>query len=86
MTGHTAPIQSLSFSAESSLLLSGSQDCTVRCWDVKSAGGPRSSNMNMRNDNNDSRRNQPTVDLTGGAGGTLPMGPGELSWEEMGQT
>lgn len=37
MTGHTSSIHSLSFSAESSLLVSGSSDCTVRVWDVKSA-------------------------------------------------
>lgn len=39
MTGHTASIYSLAFSAESSLLVSGGADWTVRCWDVKSAGG-----------------------------------------------
>jgi len=39
MTGHTASIYSLAFSAESSLLVSGSADWTVRCWDVKAAGG-----------------------------------------------
>jgi transcription initiation factor TFIID subunit 5 len=39
MTGHTAAIYSLSFSAESSLLVSGGADWSVRCWDVKSSGG-----------------------------------------------
>jgi WD40 repeat protein len=39
MTGHTASIYSLAFSAESSLLVSGGADWTVRCWDVKAAGG-----------------------------------------------
>lgn len=39
MTGHLASIYSLAFSAESSLLVSGSADWTVRCWDVKGAGG-----------------------------------------------
>jgi transcription initiation factor TFIID subunit 5 len=39
MMGHTASIYSLAFSAESSLLVSGGADCTVRCWDVKNAGG-----------------------------------------------
>ena len=39
MTGHTASIYSLAFSAESSLLVSGAADWTVRCWDVKNAGG-----------------------------------------------
>jgi len=41
MTGHTSSIYSLAFSAETSLLVSGGADWTVRCWDVKSAGGPR---------------------------------------------
>jgi transcription initiation factor TFIID subunit 5 len=39
MMGHTASIYSLAFSAESSLLASGGADWTVRCWDVKAAGG-----------------------------------------------
>jgi WD40 repeat protein len=34
MSGHTSSIHSLSFSAESSILVSGSADCTVRIWDV----------------------------------------------------
>jgi len=41
MTGHTSSIYSLAFSAESSLLISGGADWTVRSWDVKSSGGPR---------------------------------------------
>ena len=41
MTGHTSSIYSLSFSAESSLLVSGGADWTVRCWDVKAAGGEK---------------------------------------------
>ena len=39
MMGHTASIYSLAFSEESSLLVSGGADWTVRCWDVKSPGG-----------------------------------------------
>jgi transcription initiation factor TFIID subunit 5 len=39
MTGHTGPIYSLSFSVESTILVSGGADWTVRCWDVKHAGG-----------------------------------------------
>lgn len=39
MTGHTASIYSLAFSNESSMLVSGGADWTVRCWDVKSSGG-----------------------------------------------
>ena len=42
MTGHTASIYSLAFSAESSLLVSGGSDWTVRCWDVKGPGGQSS--------------------------------------------
>jgi transcription initiation factor TFIID subunit 5 len=42
MNGHSSSIYSLSFSAESSLLVSGGADWTVRCWDVKGAGGARS--------------------------------------------
>ena len=41
MTGHRAAIQSLAFSGESSILVSGSLDGTVRCWDVNSAGGEK---------------------------------------------
>ena len=41
MTGHTSSIYSLAFSAESSLLVSGGADWTVRSWDVKGSGGPR---------------------------------------------
>lgn len=42
MTGHSSSVYSLAFSAESSLLVSGGADWTVRCWDVKGAGGARS--------------------------------------------
>lgn len=41
MTGHSSSIYSLAFSAESSLLVSGGADWTVRCWDVKGSGGLR---------------------------------------------
>jgi transcription initiation factor TFIID subunit 5 len=34
MTGHTSSIHSLSFCAESTVLVSGSADSTVRVWDV----------------------------------------------------
>lgn len=34
MTGHTSSIYSLSFSAESTVLVSGAADATVRVWDV----------------------------------------------------
>lgn len=40
MTGHTASVYSLAFSAESSVLVSGGADWTVRCWDVRDSGGP----------------------------------------------
>ena len=42
MTGHTSLINSLSFSACSSMLVSGACDWTVRCWDVKGPGGSKS--------------------------------------------
>lgn len=73
MTGHTAAIQSLSFSAESSLLVSGGLDCTVRCWDVKSAGGPRASD---------------SMDKAGGidVAGQLPMGPSGSDLDGMGES
>lgn len=45
MTGHTSSIYSLAFSAESSLLMSGGADWTVRAWDVKGTGGPRTKSM-----------------------------------------
>ena len=35
-TGHTSSIHSLSFSVESTVLLSGSADETVRVWDILS--------------------------------------------------
>lgn len=38
MTGHTGLIYSLAFSNESSLLVSGGADWTVRCWNVKTEG------------------------------------------------
>jgi transcription initiation factor TFIID subunit 5 len=46
MSGHTQPITSLSFSAESSTLVSGGLDCTVRVWDVKTSGGLKKSLSN----------------------------------------
>lgn len=52
MTGHTSSIYSLAFSAESSLLVSGGADWTVRCWDVKNAGGPRGKPMETGLGNN----------------------------------
>lgn len=42
MIGHNASVYSLDFSGESSLLVSGGADWTVRCWDVKSTGGTSS--------------------------------------------
>ena len=78
MTGHKGPIQSLSFSAESSLLVSGSLDCTVRCWDTKSAGGERTT----------SRNGADGMVLANGAGthGALPMGPSDSNWGDVDQT
>ncbi len=76
MTGHKEAIQTLSFSAESSLLVSGGLDCTVRCWDVKSAGGERVSADGI----DGVRRTNGHVDAVGMEHGALPMGPGESSW------
>jgi len=36
LSGHTAPVRSVSFSPDGSLLVSGSQDNTVRVWDFRS--------------------------------------------------
>src|SRR5258706_13165879 len=49
MTGHTAPINSLAFTACTTMLVSGSSDWTVRCWDVKGAGGtkPKALKLNV---------------------------------------
>lgn len=60
MTGHTASIYSLAFSAESNLLVSGGADWTVRCWDVKSAGGSPN-------------KSQPNGNGVNGVGGDDPM-------------
>lgn len=81
MTGHTAPVQSLSFSAESSVLVSGGLDCTVRCWDVAAAGGPRPARGLGFSEAGFSGRGS-----GGHSTGVLPMGPGELNWEDMNQT
>lgn len=52
MSGHTATVYSLAFSQESSLLVSGGADWTVRCWDVKHPGGlpPKKSDPNAMED------------------------------------
>lgn len=41
MWGHTSRIHDLDFSTDGSLLVSAGEDCTVKCWDVRSAGGLR---------------------------------------------
>ncbi len=41
MWGHTERVYSMDFSADGSLLVTGSEDCSVRCWDVRSIGGAR---------------------------------------------
>jgi transcription initiation factor TFIID subunit 5 len=78
MTGHQGQITSLSFSAESSVLVSGSLDSTVRCWDVKSAGGEKSSSMRDETDAA-SRRASGVNNIEMGE---LPLGPGRDTWEE----
>lgn len=37
MWGHTDTVHELDFSADGAMLISGSADCTVRCWDVRAA-------------------------------------------------
>lgn len=84
MTGHNSAITSLSFSAESSVLVSGSLDSTVRCWDVKSAGGEKSTSMRLEGDTT-SRRVNGTVN--GVETGELPMGGGAgQAWDGAPQT
>lgn len=56
MTGHTSSVYSLAFSAESSLLVSGGADWTVRCWDVKGLGGLRVKSQKIGNTLNGSRQ------------------------------
>ncbi|CBQ73481.1 related to TAF5-TFIID and SAGA subunit [Sporisorium reilianum SRZ2] len=41
MWGHTERVYAMDFSADGSLLVTGSEDCSVRCWDVRAAGGAR---------------------------------------------
>ncbi|KAK0563348.1 Transcription initiation factor TFIID subunit 5 [Tilletia horrida] len=41
MWGHTAPVHSLDFSSDGAMLVSSAADWTVRCWDVRGAGGAR---------------------------------------------
>ncbi len=67
MTGHTASVYSLAFSAESSLLVSGAADWTVRCWDVKAAGGLPTKvreNGTMVNGNGNAEDHPPEKDET----------------------
>lgn len=40
MRGHRGPVHSLTFSAESTVLVSGSADETVRLWDVSNSSFP----------------------------------------------
>jgi hypothetical protein len=76
MTGHTSSIHSLSFSAESSLLVSGGADCTVRVWDVKSSaqeadgvfGGPPVKESAVA-----TRRSSKAGPVAGSTLGELPM-------------
>jgi transcription initiation factor TFIID subunit 5 len=44
MWGHSAPILSMDFSVDGSMLVSSSSDCQIRCWDVRGAGGVRKHN------------------------------------------
>lgn len=84
MTGHRGAVTSLSFSAESSVLVSSSLDSTVRCWDVKSAGGEKSTSMRVDGEPA-SRRTNGTVN--GIEMGELPLGGGTAQiWDGSTQT
>jgi transcription initiation factor TFIID subunit 5 len=83
MTGHNGPITSLSFSAESSVLVSGSLDSTVRCWDVKSAGGEKSTSMRSEGDAANRRANGA---VNGVESGELPLGGLTQAWDGTTQT
>ena len=37
MWGHTSSVHEMDFSADGAVLVSGSSDATVRCWDVRTA-------------------------------------------------
>ncbi|EPQ29688.1 uncharacterized protein PFL1_02908 [Pseudozyma flocculosa PF-1] len=41
MWGHRERVNSMSFSADGSILVTGGQDRSVRCWDVRAVGGQR---------------------------------------------
>jgi transcription initiation factor TFIID subunit 5 len=80
MKGHKAPIHSLSFSAESSVLVSGSADSTVRVWDAKAAGGDRGSSSARPNGSGimGADSDAPSGGArVGNERGGLPMGPGD---------
>lgn len=85
MTGHSGPITSLSFSAESSVLVSGSLDSTVRCWDVKSAGGEKSTSMRSGSEHDASNRRANST-VTGVEHGELPLGGAPQAWDGAKQT
>lgn len=42
MWGHQERVYSMDFSAGGEMLVTGGEDCTVRCWDVRAVGGVRS--------------------------------------------
>lgn len=58
MWGHTATIHEMDFSADGAVLVSGSADSTVRCWDVRSAGqetAPAHEHATLHGDARDAR-------------------------------
>ena len=77
MTGHKSHITTLSFSAESATLVSGGLDSTVRVWDVKSAGGAKTSGGI-----DDARKGVEA----GREHGALPMGRGDGQWDDANNT
>ncbi|UZJ52117.1 hypothetical protein CBS101457_001437 [Exobasidium rhododendri] len=49
MWGHKAPVLSMDFSTDGQLLVSSGADCQVICWDIRGAGGPRTTSMSTKN-------------------------------------
>jgi transcription initiation factor TFIID subunit 5 len=84
MSAHRGLIHSLAWSAESSVLVSGGADSTVRIWDAKSAGGERTASM--RAEGNGTGRGVNGDAVAGMERGGLPMSPGGAQWDEMNST
>ncbi|TKY88497.1 hypothetical protein EX895_002485 [Sporisorium graminicola] len=72
MWGHSERVYSMDFSADGSLLVTGSEDCSVRCWDVRAVGGAR------KTPPKGSLEAQQAV-ATGGAGASAVPAVGQLA-------